>query len=164
MLCAVVLLTACAGRQANPVQAIQSGDDRLNCDQIVAAMKLNTTELKGLMAESSSNTGKNVAAGAAGAIIFFPALFFMDVKNAAGDEARALVRRNEVLLKRHSLMTCKPEIENKNTPDIIVKWDTAAEASSQQASSTPNTAPVAVAPAASAPNTTSTIVAEEPKK
>jgi hypothetical protein len=126
-------------------------------------MRLNTTELKGLMSESSSTTGKNVAAGVAGAIIFFPALFFMDVKNAAGDEARALVRRNEVLLKRHNLMACKPEIENKNTPDIIVKWDTAAEASSQQANSTPDVAPAApTRPSVS--NVTPTATVEELKK
>ena len=118
----VLFLAGCAGRQANPVVAIQSGDDRLTCEQIVTTLKLNTSEVKGLMAESSGTTGKNVAAGVVGAVIFFPMLFFMDTKNAAGDEARALVRRNEVLLKRHNLMNCSPPIENKNTDDLMLVW------------------------------------------
>ena len=126
-----LLVAGCAGRQANPVTAIQSGDEKLTCEQIVTTLKLNTSEVKGLMGESSSNTGKNVAAGV-GAVIFFPMLFFMDTKNAAGDEARALVRRNEVLYKRHNLMSCTPGIENKNTDEIILVWgqptDTSATA------------------------------------
>ena len=115
-------LAGCAGRQANPVTAIQTGDERLTCEQIVTTLKLNTSEVKGLMAESSGTTGKNVAAGVVGAVIFFPMLFFMDTKNAAGDEARALVRRNEVLLKRHNLMACSPPIENKNTDELMLVW------------------------------------------
>jgi hypothetical protein len=123
ILCASFFLSACAGRQANTVAAIQPGDDTLTCDQIVATLKLNTITVKDLMGESSSTTGKNVAAGVAGAIIFFPALFFMDVKNAAGDEARALVRRNEVLFKRHQLLKCEPKLEDKNTAEIFLYWD-----------------------------------------
>lgn len=122
ILSTALLLAGCAGRQANPVTAIQSGDERLTCEQIVTTLKLNTSEVKGLISESSSNTGKNVAAGVVGAVIFFPMLFFMDTKNAAGDEARALVRRNEVLYKRYNLMSCTPGIENKNTDEVILVW------------------------------------------
>jgi hypothetical protein len=157
----VCFLGACAGRQANPVQAIQSGDDKLSCEQIVAAMKFNTTEVKGLIGESSSTVGKNVAAGVAGAIIFFPALFFMDTKNAAGDEGRALVRRNQVLLKRHKLMECKPALEDKNTAEIIINWDSAdkIEAASVPPP-TPTAAPLAsMSTAGAAPESKVTAVA-----
>ena len=116
-------LAGCAGRAAAPVMAIQAGDEKLSCEQILVTLKLNSSEVRGLLGESKSTTGKNVAAGVAGAILFFPALFFMDVKNAAGDEARALVRRNEVLYKRYNLMACQPEIELKNTDDFILVWD-----------------------------------------
>jgi hypothetical protein len=121
--CAAFFLSACAGRQANTVAAIQPGDDALTCDQIVATLKLNTITVRDLMGESSATTGRNVAAGVAGAIIFFPALFFMDTKNAAGDEARALVRRNEVLFKRHQLLKCEPKLEDKNTAEVFLYWN-----------------------------------------
>jgi hypothetical protein len=121
--CFVFGLVACAGRQANTVASIQPGDDIMTCDQIVATIKLNTISVKDLMGESSSTVGKNVVAGVAGVIVFFPALFFMDAKNAAGDEARALVRRNEVLFKRHQLLKCEPAIEAKNTSEMFIFWD-----------------------------------------
>lgn len=125
-------LAGCAGRQANPVSAIQSGDERLTCEQITTTLKLNTSEIKGLMGESSSTTGKNVAAGVVGAVLFFPVLFFMDTKNAAGDEARALVRRNEVLYKRYNLMSCTPAIENKNSEEMILVWGEPVAASTSK--------------------------------
>ena len=125
-------LAGCAGRQANPVSAIQSGDERLTCEQITTTLKLNTSEIKGLMGESSSTTGKNVAAGVVGAVLFFPVLFFMDTKNAAGDEARALVRRNEVLYKRYNLMSCTPAIENKNSEEMILVWGEPVAASASK--------------------------------
>lgn len=119
------ILSGCAGRAAQPVAAIQPNDDQMNCLQIHNALKLNTVEIKGLLADSSSTRGKNVAAGVIGTIIFFPALFFMDTKNAAHDEAQALVRRNGVLFKRYKIMQCTPEMEEKNTEEVILLWDDA---------------------------------------
>ena len=130
----VLFLAGCAGRQANPVTAIQTGDERLTCEQITTTLKLNTSEIKGLMGESSSTTGKNVAAGVVGAVLFFPVLFFMDTKNAAGDEARALVRRNEVLYKRYNLSGCMPAIENKNSEEMILVWGEPVAASAAKSS------------------------------
>lgn len=132
-LACMVVLAGCAGRNANPVQAIQPNDDTLTCEQVLTSMKLNTTELKGLVKESSSNRGKNVAAGVIGAVVFFPALFFMDTKNAADDEARALVRRNQVLFQRHNLMKCEPVLEDKNTEDYVIHWEQMSSESSSAA-------------------------------
>lgn len=120
---ATTMLAGCAGRKANPVQAIQSNDEQLTCEQIVNTLKLNTVELKGLLKESSSNRGKTAAAGVIGTVIFFPALFFMDTKNAANAEARALVRRNQVLFRRHQIMKCTPALADKNTEEYVIHWE-----------------------------------------
>ncbi len=129
---AAAVLSACAGRAAKPVTAIQPQDDLLTCQQIITALKLNTVEIKGLIEQSNKNRGKTAAAGVIGTVVFFPALFFMDVKNAANKEAQALVRRNEVLHERYKLMQCKPEIEKKNTKDIILVWGQKANSTSNK--------------------------------
>lgn len=109
-LAALLLLAACAGRDPNPVAEIQPGDSRLSCTELRHEIGANGQAVSSLMAEQKDKQGKNVVAGAAGAILFAPALFFMDLKGASGEEARAYQRRNQGLLNRYMAKGCRPAI------------------------------------------------------
>ena len=109
-LAALLALTACAGRDPNPIKEIQDGDARLSCTELRHEIAVNSQAVRGLIDEKQSKQTQNVVAGAAGAILFFPALFFMDLKGASAEEARAYQRRNQGLLSRYQTRGCRPEI------------------------------------------------------
>lgn len=116
--CALVL-SACAGRKPNPVQEIQPGDASLTCKQLSNEVRVNNAAILGLIEEKKKKQGANTAAGVAGAVVFFPALFFLDLKGAAGEEARAYQRRNEGLIKRYTAKGCKPPIKTLSDEEAL---------------------------------------------
>lgn len=124
---AAFLLAGCAGRDPNPVAEVQDGDALLSCRQLAQEVEVNNRAILGLIGEQKKTEGNNVAAGVAGAIVFFPALFFMNVKGAAGEEARAYQRRNEGLIARYQTKGCKPEIQTATREDYEAALE-AAEA------------------------------------
>jgi hypothetical protein len=79
-----------------------------------------------LIGEKKSSQGGNVVAGV-GAVIFLPALFFLIVKGAAGDEARAYQRRNQGLISRYNAKSCKPEIRSMTDADYVKAQKAAKE-------------------------------------
>ncbi|MFX0540383.1 hypothetical protein ACEWPM_001445 [Roseovarius sp. S4756] len=109
-LSALLLLTACAGREPNPIKEIHDGDARLSCSELRREINVNSKAIQGLIDEKKSKQTQNVVAGTAGAILFWPALFFMDLKGASAEEARAYQRRNQGLLSRYEARGCKPTI------------------------------------------------------
>ena len=109
-LAGLMVLTACAGRDPNPVAEIQNSDASLSCTQLRSEIGVNSQAVRGLVDEQQDKQTKNIVAGTAGAILFFPALFFMDLKGASGEEARAYQRRNQGLLNRYNSKGCRPEI------------------------------------------------------
>lgn len=109
-LAALLAMSACAGRDPNPVDEIQDGDARLSCAELRREIDVNSQAVRGLIDEKHGKQTQNVVAGAAGAILFFPALFFMDLKGASAEEARAYQRRNQGLLSRYKARGCRPEI------------------------------------------------------
>lgn len=113
------LLIGCAGREAKVVPAIQPGDDGLGCSQLLDAMVLNTKEIQGLAYERNNDIAGNAVATVAGAFLLIP-WFFLDTKNAASQEARGLVRRNQVLAERYRLKSCSPKIEDYKENPILL--------------------------------------------
>lgn len=113
------LLIGCAGREAKVVPAIQTGDDGLGCSQLLEAMVLNTKEIQGLAKERNNDIAGNAVATVAGAFLLIP-WFFLDTKNAASQEARGLVRRNQVLAERYRLKNCSPKIEDYKENPILL--------------------------------------------
>jgi hypothetical protein len=75
---------------------VQATDQTLNCDQIIAATKINNERISDLATEQGWKVTQNVAAGVVGLVIW-PVWFGMDWQNAAGKEAQALSQRNEYL-------------------------------------------------------------------
>ena len=66
---ALILLTSCAGKTANPIMVAQYGDEQKSCE----ALKYEMITLQGNMnavLSKTDKTGKNVALGVAGAFFF----------------------------------------------------------------------------------------------
>lgn len=118
LLSSIIALNGCAGRDANPVPEIQANDSRLSCKELVIQMNINNNAISGLMGEQKRTQNNNAVAVGVGAIVFFPALFFMNLKGADKAEALAYQRRNKGLLERYKAKRCKPALtETTKTPE-----------------------------------------------
>ena len=85
-------LSACAGRDPQPIATVQAQDTYADCTQIRAEIEANNVKLKQLSDEQGGKVAQNVAAGVAG-IVIWPIWFGMDFKDAAGKEVAALQAR-----------------------------------------------------------------------
>lgn len=94
VLISTVTLQACAGRDANPVLAYQPHDGTRTCADLNSEITINNNQMTKLDSEGSGKAVGNVALGVVGALLFWPALFAMDFKDAAGKEHDALEARN----------------------------------------------------------------------
>jgi hypothetical protein len=90
-LLSVMVLSACAGRPANPVMVDQVGDNRKTCATLEAEMKGVQAEIQRLLPESDKS-GKNIGLGVAGAFLLVP-LFFMDLTESEKIEINAYRQR-----------------------------------------------------------------------
>jgi len=102
----VALLGACAGRDAAYIPVVQPTDQGLDCGALYAEMSTNTAKIASLSAEEGSKRGQNIAMGVAGAILFWPALFAMDFKDAAGTDRKAVEARQSYLTTLYSQKHC----------------------------------------------------------
>ncbi len=112
LIASLLLLQACAGRDAQPITASQDGDAVLSCVDLRNEIALNNEEMLGLLSERDGDVAQNVVSAAAGVVFIVP-FFFMDLKGAAANEINALERRNQVLAKRYSLKSCEPALDQK---------------------------------------------------
>lgn len=96
-LAALVVLAGCAPRESNPVPIAQPGDDLLTCMQIADQSSANRAEALRLSGADDQTVNENVALGTVGALVFWPAMFAMDLSNADQIELRALQDRNQTL-------------------------------------------------------------------
>ena len=92
------------------MQVIQPNDSAMSCSQMRQEIQISNQSLSRLVGDQKAVESNNVAAVAAGALIFFPALFFMNLKGAAREEAKALQDRINGLAERHNAKGCKPAI------------------------------------------------------
>ena len=99
-------LYSCGGRTALPVAEYQLGDQGLSCETL--KYEINATKLQ--IAQKSKKvqgaTGQNVVLGAAGALLFWPALFWMDLSGAEKIESEALRKRHNVLVQLANKKGC----------------------------------------------------------
>jgi len=87
------LLSACAGRDPQPVAAVQPQDRMTDCATVQYEQQVNASRMAYLLSEASTTNNNNVAMGAVGLFLFWPALFAMDFKNAPATEQAALANR-----------------------------------------------------------------------
>lgn len=90
-LISVLVLSACAGRPANPVMVDQVGDNKKTCATLEAELKGVQSEIQRLLPESDKS-GKNIGLGVAGAFLLIP-LFFMDLTESEKIEINAYRQR-----------------------------------------------------------------------
>jgi len=110
ILSSIIALNGCAGRKANPVAEVQARDSVMSCRELVVEMKVNNDAIMGLVEQRDKTKNNNAVAVGVGAIIFFPALFFMNLKGADKAEALAYQRRNSGLASRYKARGCKPDL------------------------------------------------------
>jgi len=84
-------LSACGGRDPNPVMAVQYNDYKKGCKSLEFEISQTENEIQRLLPKKDK-TGKNVALGVAGWFLIVP-WFFMDFKNAEGQEYEAYRQR-----------------------------------------------------------------------
>lgn len=87
----ICLITACAGRNPRPVDAMKVTDKEMTCEQIQNELLLANNEISRLSVDADK-TAKNVALGVAGWFLIIP-WFFMDLKNAEKTEMEAYRQR-----------------------------------------------------------------------
>jgi hypothetical protein len=89
-------LSACAGRDPQPMATVQMQDAYSDCTMIRAEIEGNNQKAKQLADEQGLKTAQNVAAGVVG-IVIWPVWFGLDTKGAASTETAALQSRQQYL-------------------------------------------------------------------
>ena len=89
-------LSACAGRDPQPIASVQPQDVYSDCTMIRAEIEANNAKATELSNEQGMKTAQNVAAGVVGLVIW-PVWFGMDFKGAAAKDAAALQARQQYL-------------------------------------------------------------------
>ena len=77
-----LVLSACAGRDPQPIATVQVQDAYSDCTMIRAEIEGNNQKAKQLADEQGMKTAQNVAAGVVG-IVIWPVWFGLDTKGAA---------------------------------------------------------------------------------
>lgn len=91
-----VILTGCAGREANPMALYMPGDEKRSCPALHAEMAQLQAEMQRMLPKTDKGLS-NALLGTAGLIIW-PLWFFMDFKDAEKIEYNALRQRYNRLL------------------------------------------------------------------
>ena len=100
-------VSACAGRDPAPAMPIAMGNEQnLNCQGLYAEINANNVRIQGLQSEEQSKRGQNIAVGVIGAVLFWPALFAMDFKDAAGKDRQNVEARNMYLQTVYAQKGC----------------------------------------------------------
>lgn len=100
-------LSACAGRDAAaPLPTVQPQDAAATCESLYAEMLINTNRIAALQTEEGNKRGQNIAMGVAAAVLFWPALFAMDFKDAAGTDRKNMEMRQTYLQTLYATKRC----------------------------------------------------------
>src|SRR5262245_5055067 len=90
------VVTACAGRDPQPIATVQPQDANASCAMVTAEIQANNVRVQELADEQGLKVAQNVAAGVAGLVVW-PLWFAMDFKGAASKEVDALQARQQYL-------------------------------------------------------------------
>jgi ABC-type phosphate/phosphonate transport system substrate-binding protein len=99
-------VAGCAGRVANPVDVVQTGDAAMTCKDISTEIAYNNSRVKRLAQERNMEIVQDSAVGVAG--FFVPVLWLgLDLQGAPGVEANALKFRQRHLMDILKDKNCK---------------------------------------------------------
>ncbi|MCO6177493.1 hypothetical protein [Ciceribacter sp. RN22] len=125
-----LILSGCGGREAHPVAATNPSDSAFDCAGISREYSANERQILATVKERADAQGKNIVLGVTGAIIFFPALFFMDPKSPERVEIDALRNRNKVL--EDIARTKKCPLPKSQLQDLYKKLDGSAASTNRR--------------------------------
>ena len=120
--CALAV-AGCAGREAHPVAIMQDYDKELTCNQIRAEIKSNEQKAQQLAGEGESARTANVVVGTVGVLLFWPALFALNLSDAERQEMTALSERNTHLTTMADMHGCNnpapPPAQQASAPQPV---------------------------------------------
>jgi len=98
MVLSVSVLTACAGKEPDPIMVTRPGDAQKHCDVLVYDVENLEYQIHEVLPETKKNkTLKNVGYGVAGFYTFFIPWLLIDFSNAEAKEYEALRMRHNHL-------------------------------------------------------------------
>lgn len=103
----ILLMSGCAGRQAYPVQISQNGDYNKSCDNLRRDLTDLQYQVRQKSGQTSSGDSKDTVLLATGVLLFWPALFFMDLSNADRVELEAMQSRYNHLTNIYNSKNCQ---------------------------------------------------------
>ncbi len=137
IICAGLTVAGCAGRDAAPVSAYMPGDAELSCQQINHEIRGNNGAIRVRVQEGHDTSDRNILIGTAAFLLFAPAAFAMDLKDAAGTEAAALEQRNRNLNLMANKKRCQTD-RALTVAEAEAEWSAkTAEARAAENSDTP---------------------------
>ena len=80
------ILPSCASKTPRNVMIQQYGDDSKSCKALELELNQTQQEMSRILGEQNSTSGTNAALAVAGAFLFWPALFFMDLSDSEEQE------------------------------------------------------------------------------
>lgn len=95
-----LLMNACGGRVARPVEEVNNFDDLLSCDHLVSEYQVNLEKIEDISGERIDKTDHNV-----GWILFMP--LFLDLSGSEKREIEALSSRNQRLVDLAEEKNCE---------------------------------------------------------
>jgi hypothetical protein len=133
-----MMLTGCAGREAHPVSVTQMGDDSMSCPAISAQVSANEAQIRNLDGQRETHNGTNAAVAVVGVVLFWPALFALDMTDYEKQEMTALHERDQYLQQLALNKNCGPVM---SSPVATTPAPPAQTASAPQATATASTLP-----------------------
>ena len=112
VLCFAVFFAGCMGRNPNPVQIVQPGDENLSCDTLKTQIVMLQEEMAKLLPKTDKFASNALFAGT-GVFLIFP-YFLMDLKDAEKKEFEAMRQRHNHLLEIIKAKNC-------DTSDIVAR-------------------------------------------
>lgn len=131
-----LMLTACGGREPNPVMVVRNEDASRNCAYLVNEIEVIEHKVHKLLPDTDKRM-KNAAYGVAGYFTFFIPWMLVDFKNAEATEYKALRARHAHLSAIATNKGCEftplvlPRLE-----DVKKEYDTVRRVEAQNSAST----------------------------
>lgn len=112
--CSLLLVTSlimvgCAGRDPNVIPVRSSFYGNLNCADLDQQIQVTNAAMLDRAREANSTTNQNIVFGAVGLLLFWPALFALDLKDAGGHELNSYEGRNMTLAHLAEQKNCETE-------------------------------------------------------
>lgn len=105
------IFTSCMSRTPVLTETYMPIDNSKSCEILRGEIRKIEKEMQAKLVRKKKKTYTNVALGVAGALVFFPALFFMDLSDADRAEYESLRKRHDFLISLCVQKKCGFDIE-----------------------------------------------------